>query len=256
MMFFMGLMFTAMIALYAWIRNEVLRKPLDPSRLAALCYGTVARSLGFRPRTRGKPADGPVLYISNHISWSDIPILGGAAPLCFLSKAEVRRWPLIGWLAEQAGTLFIQRGQGRSGQARKEISAALARGQSVLVFPEATTSSGLTVLDFHDRLIHAAVDAGVPIQPISIGYLREGRPDHIAPFIGDDEFQNHIVRLLGQPLPEVAILWHDPVTISSHEEVAAATDELRTTIKSGLEQIQLGQIDAAEVRGSRRAASF
>lgn len=232
-----ALIATALLASSLTLMEAALRRPLNRSPWARACFRSAALSLGFRLSIEGHAIRGPVLFVSNHISWSDIPILGGIAPLRFLSKSEVREWPAIGWLAAQAGTLFIKRGSGKAGRSREEIAAALARGESVLVFPEGTTTAGITVLPFHSRLLHAAVDAGVPIQPVSIGYLREGQPDHIAPFIGDDEFQHHLIRVLRVSSPRVEVRFHPPVMATAETDMAGLAARLRNQVADGLADI-------------------
>lgn len=231
---------TACLAGMLLLVDALFRSHIDRAPFARFCFNGASRCLGFRVSTQGAFSDRPVLYVSNHISWSDIPVLGGMVPLRFLSKAEVGRWPVIGWLAKQAGTLFIQRGSGKAGQARAEIAGTLLRGQSVLVFPEGTTTAGVTVLPFHSRLLHAALDAGADIQPISIGYLRNGHPDHLAPFIGDDEFQHHLVRLLRQPAIEVGVIAHPVMALRADSDVSEISRELQRTVQEGLWQIQAG----------------
>lgn len=231
---------TALLAGILLLVDALFRSRIDRAPFARLCFNGASRCLGFRVSTQGTFSDRPVLYVSNHISWSDIPVLGGMVPLRFLSKAEVGRWPVIGWLAKQAGTLFIQRGSGKAGQARAEISGTLLRGQSVLVFPEGTTTAGVTVLPFHSRLLHAAMDAGADIQPISIAYLRNGHPDHLAPFIGDDEFQLHLARMLRQPAIEVGVIAHPVVAIGEDSDMSAISRELQRTVQEGLWKIQAG----------------
>jgi len=238
------LVLTATLAGTLLLVEALFRNRIDRAPFARFCFNGASRCLGFRISTQGDFSDRPVLYVSNHISWSDIPVLGGQVPLRFLSKAEVGRWPVIGWLARQAGTLFIQRGSGKAGQARDEIADTLRRGQSVLVFPEGTTTTGVTVLPFHSRLLHAAADAGVDIQPISIGYLRNGHPDHLAPFIGDDEFQHHLIRMLRQPAVEVGIIAHPVVTIEEGSDLTELTRDLRQTVQDGLCRIQAGRLSA------------
>ena len=228
---------TGLIATVCLLTEAVSRRGLNRAPIARFCFDGATRCLGFRLQVEGEPADATVLYVSNHISWSDIPILGGRVPLRFLSKAEVGTWPVIGWLARQAGTLFIVRGGGRAGAARADIASALAAGQSVLVFPEGTTTSGLTVLPFHSRLLHAAADAGVDIQPISIAYTRHGRPDHLVPFIGEDEFQQHLPRLLKQPAVDVTVRFHPPRPVSADLAWNDLAAELRDTVAQGVQQI-------------------
>ncbi|WP_166269132.1 lysophospholipid acyltransferase family protein [Marinobacter caseinilyticus] len=235
------LFLTAAIAVTVRVAERLTTQAIDRTPYARFCFGGAARCLGFRITEFGAVANGPVLFVGNHVSWSDIPILGGAAPLRFLSKAEVGSWPVIGWLATQAGTLFIQRGQGRAGQSRADIAHALRQGQSVLVFPEGTTTAGVTVLPFHRRLLSAAVDADVPIQPVSIGYRRKNRADHLAPFIGDDEFQSHLVRMLKQPAVEVSVMFHPTVQVGPNDDMQDVAANLQRTVAGGLARIHQGQ---------------
>ncbi|MCR8914902.1 1-acyl-sn-glycerol-3-phosphate acyltransferase [Marinobacter panjinensis] len=245
---------TASLAGALLLTDALFRSRIDRAPFARFCFNGASRCLGFRVSAQGAFSPRPVLYVSNHISWSDIPVLGGMVPLRFLSKAEVGRWPVIGWLAAQAGTLFIQRGSGMAGQTRREIADTLIRGQSVLVFPEGTTTAGMTVLPFHSRLLHAAADAGVDIQPVSIGYLRSGRPDHLAPFIGDDEFQHHLVRMLRQPAVEVGVIAHPVVSLSDGCDVSEITRELQKTVQQGLREIQAGRLSNRETAGPTAVA--
>lgn len=244
-LFGLSLLLIALIAIAVNIAECLSRRPLDRTPCARFCFSSAARCLGFRVRQQGEVAGGPVLFVCNHVSWADIPVLGGIAPLRFLSKAEVARWPLIGWLATQAGTLFIQRGSGRAGQSCQEISRALKQSQSVLVFPEGTTTVGLTVLPFHSRLLQSAVDSGVMIQPVTIGYRRAGQPDHLAPFVGDDDFQHHLLRLLKQPAVSVSVLFHDPVTVSPDTDLRQLCTTLQTTVGDGLNRIHRSRPAAA-----------
>lgn len=240
---------TATLAGTLLLVDALFRSGINRAPFARFCFNGASRCLGFRVSTQGTFSDRPVLYVSNHISWSDIPVLGGMVPLRFLSKAEVGRWPVIGWLATQAGTLFIQRGSGKAGQTRREIADTLLRGQSVLVFPEGTTTAGVTVLPFHSRLLHAAADASVDIQPISIGYLRDGRPDHLAPFIGDDEFQHHLIRMLRQPAVEVCVIAHPVVSVREGRDLSEISGELQKTVQEGLWLIQAGRLSDRATAG-------
>lgn len=232
-----ALLVCSVIASGVTLVEVIRREKLDRTPFARFCFDLAARCLGFRVSLKGQLPREPVLLISNHVSWSDIPILGGVVPLRFLSKSEVRAWPLIGWLAEQAGTLFIKRGGGQAHAARDQIAETLAGGQSVLVFPEGTTTIGITVLPFHGRLLPAAIEAGVAIQPISIGYRRDDHPDHLAPFVGDDRFESHIIRMLKEPAVNVEIILHEPVAVQTDTDIQALTQTLHRTVEAGLKSI-------------------
>lgn len=162
-------------------------------------------ALPFEVQVIGELPQRPMLWIGNHVSWTDIPLLGMLTPLSFLSKAEVRHWPLAGWLAEKAGTLFIRRGGGDGQRLREQISAQLAQQRPLLIFPEGTTTNGRSLRTFHGRLLAGAIDQGTPVQPVAIQYLREGEVDSIAPFIGDDDLLSHLMRLFAQPRGQVQI---------------------------------------------------
>lgn len=242
---------TTLVALAFLLADLATPQRLDRSPIARQCFRCVARCTGIRVHTRGSIPQGPALLMSNHISWTDIPVLGGLTPIRFLSKAEVGQWPLVGWLARQAGTLFIRRGSGEAVERRDDIRKTLESGQSVLIFPEGTTSSGLTVLPFFPRLIGAATAAGVPIVPVSIAYLRDGAPCHLSPFIGDDEFHHHLFRMLASPAPEVQVIWHQPVTPQAGESARDLSNRVREVIVEGL---RLSHQEAG-VRGCPAATS-
>jgi len=123
----------------------------------------VVRNLGVRLRVSGQTAlpDRPVLFVSNHISWLDIPVVSSARPVRFVSKDDVLGWPVMGWMAKRAGTLFLNRGSGRAAhRMAAALAEALQEGEHIVIFPEGTTTDGSTVLPFKPMLLQAAVDAG------------------------------------------------------------------------------------------------
>lgn len=179
-------------------------------------------ALPFRVRVIGELPRQPMLWVSNHVSWTDIPVLGMLAPLSFLSKAEVRTWPVAGWLAHKAGTLFIRRGGGDSQLLRRQISQHLQQDCALLIFPEGTTTDGRSLRTFHGRLLASAIDSEVPLQPIALRYLRDGQPDPIAPFIGDDDLLSHLMRLFAQPCGDVEVHLLEPIASQGMERAALA----------------------------------
>ncbi|MCH8497134.1 MAG: 1-acyl-sn-glycerol-3-phosphate acyltransferase [Marinobacter sp.] len=253
--FLLAMVFSAVLASLIKLVELIRRQPVDRSPWARLCFNLARRSLGIRVTQTGVPAEAPVMFVSNHVSWADIPVLGGIAPLRFLSKAEVGRWPGIGWLAKQAGTLFIQRGTGQSDQRRRCLSGALQGGESVLVFPEATTSSGESVLPFHGKLLTAASEAGTAIQPISLCYLRDGQPCEIAPFIGDDDFREHLTRMLSLPAVEVAVIFHAPVHFPASTDPGTMARQLHGVVQRGLDRLRPGACDQENARPAVSSSS-
>jgi len=172
----------------------------------------LCRLFGVRLHINGQRPDVPVLMVSNHISWFDIPALGSLDFIHFLSKAEVGKWPLIGWLARKSGTLFIQRGaKGAASKALDDVRQYLSQDESVLIFPEGTTTNGEDVKRFHSRLLQAAIDTGVAIQPVAISYPHEGRVHPKAPYIDDVTLLESILGMLDEKTMNVVIQFLPPI---------------------------------------------
>ncbi len=140
------------------------------------------------------------LLVSNHLSYLDILAICSTAPAAFVSKAEVRRWPLFGWLAAMGGTVFIERERRTHvGEVNREIENALAEGVLVVVFPEGTSSDGQTVLPFRAPLLEPALRGGHEIATAWIHYeLPEGDAKQEVCYWGDHTFFPHLIHLLGK----------------------------------------------------------
>lgn len=135
----------------------------------------------------GQPAHGGRLIVANHISWLDIWVLNARQRVFFVSKDDVRNWPLIGWLAHHAGTFFIDRSK-RHDTARinAEVTQALQQGAQVALFPEGTTTDGSQLRPFHTSLLQPAIAAGAPVQPVAISYRHKHGGRNQAPAYHDD----------------------------------------------------------------------
>ncbi|WP_233880344.1 lysophospholipid acyltransferase family protein [Paraburkholderia flagellata] len=131
--------------------------------------------------------DAGALVVSNHISWIDIYVINAWRPTPFVSKAEIRHWPLIGWFAQNLDTVFVER-EKRSDARRimHELAERLTRGELMCVFPEGTTSDGRALLPFHSNMFQAAVSAGRPVQPLCILYEDAQGRQSVAPAYIDD----------------------------------------------------------------------
>lgn len=121
------------------------------------------------------------------MSWLDIFVINAACPAAFISKAEVRDWPLVGWLAARNETVFLRRGsRGHARIVNAEIASLLGRGRQVALFPEGTTTDGSQVHPFHAALLQPAIEAGAPIQPLALAYrLPDGRFTRAPAYDGD-----------------------------------------------------------------------
>lgn len=191
-------------------------------RLTRWFMARLSAALPFRVNVSGSLPDTPMMWVSNHISWTDIPLLGMLTPLSFLSKAEVRSWPVAGWLAQKAGTLFIRRGAGDSSLLNQQLSRHLQQSRNLLMFPEGTTTDGQAVRTFHGRLLSSAIDSSVALQPVAIRYLRNGERDEIAPFIGDDDMLSHLLRLFRSEVAQVEIQLLPPISSTALNRNALA----------------------------------
>lgn len=200
-----GVLLVALQALIKLISSDLAARTRP--RLSQLWMGGMIQLLPLQLRYIGSPITGPAVWVSNHLSWLDILVLGAHTPLRFLSKAEVAGWPVIGWLATAGGTLYLRRGAGVAGELDECIEHALENGERVAIFAEGTTTDGSQVRTFHGRLLGSAVRSGMPVQPVAIAYRCGGRRDSIAPFIADDEFTTHLWRLLGARSIEVEVIF-------------------------------------------------
>jgi 1-acyl-sn-glycerol-3-phosphate acyltransferase len=146
------------------------------------------RILGIELKSQGQALPAGHLLVANHISWLDIAGVHAVLPQArFVSKADVKHWPLVGALVEGAGTLFIERTSKRDAlRVVHQTAAALQAGDCVAVFPEGTTGAGPEMLPFHANLLQAAVSTGAPVLPLVLRWYEPGeRFSSSARFIGD-----------------------------------------------------------------------
>jgi 1-acyl-sn-glycerol-3-phosphate acyltransferase len=149
----------------------------------------IVRAAGVRVRLTGTTAPaGGLLLVANHVSWLDIPLLTAVRPARMLAKIEIRQWPVAGALAARGGALFIERDRLRAlPETVARITEALRAGAAVAAFPEGSTWCGRAHGRFHRAVFQAALDAGVPVQPVSLRYRRAGGgPSTAAAFVGED----------------------------------------------------------------------
>ena len=187
------------------------------------------RILGIHVDVQGALPAGSALLVANHVSWLDIPVLGSVGPIAFLSKAEVRDWPVMGWLAAAAGTHFIARGSGEAAAVGERMGNHLQERGYLALFPEGTTTDGREVRPFFPRLLGAAGSAGVPVVPVALRYHRNGALDPIAPFVGKETLVNHLRRTLCAPRFDVQVVFGtaiDPAKLDRRSLARRARDEV------------------------------
>ena len=194
----------------------------------------LVRIFGFRIRRIGEPLPGAVLFVANHVSWLDITLMHSQRIMAFVAKAEIARWPVVGWLATGAGTIYHQRGSAHSlGAVMERVVARLREGMAVGVFPEGGTGSGDRVRTFHARIFQVAADAGVPVQPVALCYGDHGRMDLRVPFAPKESFGANFLRLLGGPSFEASVHFLAPVPLSDDGRRQTA-ETARTAIARAL----------------------
>ncbi len=192
------------------------------------------RTMGLSLEVSGTARPGATLLIANHVSWLDIAAIHAAAPHArFVSKADVLRWPLLGWLIRNAGTLFIERERKRDAvRVVHAMAAALQAGDTVAVFPEGTTGSGPAPLPFHANLLQAAVATATPIQPVVLRFADAAQAYSPAVvYIGDTTLAQSLWRVASARglcahvhiLPAVATAHADRRALAAHlQELVAA----------------------------------
>jgi 1-acyl-sn-glycerol-3-phosphate acyltransferase len=177
------------------------RSPEQRERRVQWWAAATLQLLGVRLQLRGEPpVAGPVLLVANHISWLDIIVLHAARHCRFVSKDDVRGWPLVGLLATGAGTLYVRRSSARDAmRVVHHMTEALRQGDVLAVFPEGTTSDGLSLLPFHANLLQAAISAPSPVLPVALSYAERGvaGPSQAMSYIGDESLLGSIWRTLG-----------------------------------------------------------
>jgi 1-acyl-sn-glycerol-3-phosphate acyltransferase len=153
------------------------------------------------------------MVVTNHISWLDVFVLNAVFPMRFVAKAEVQKWPVIGWLCIRAQTLFIERGSARAAARMNQIlEAQLREGECLAVFPEGTSTDGRQVAHFHASLLQPAIDAEVYVYPIVIRYQnQQGELTTEAAYIDDMSFAESLRAILKMPAMQVQLTSTTPL---------------------------------------------
>jgi 1-acyl-sn-glycerol-3-phosphate acyltransferase len=191
-----------------------------------------------------------VLYVANHISWVDIPVLGSTVIGSFVAKAEVAQMGAVGWLANLQRTIYIKREErGKVEAQRNEIAERLLKGENVILFPEGTSSQGASVLPFKSSLFGVTDTPGledVLIQPVTIAYtklnglpmLRQQR--YKVAWIGDMDFGPHAWALIGLGRIEAVVYFHPPVRRSDFKNRKTLANHCHSVISTCLKRLNAG----------------
>ncbi len=217
---------------------------------ARLYWSVFTRLMGIHVRVIGaqpvSESGRPIVFVSNHTSWLDIPVVGGVLGGCFVAKGEVAGWPLIGTIARLGRTVFVSRQRVTTGKERDVMRQVLDRGDNLILFPEGTSSDGCRVLPFRSSFLAVAearpdIDPSrVPmIQPVSVVYDRLGglpigratRP--VFAWYGDMDIGSHFWRL-GQNLGlRATVVLHVPIDPLRYPDRKALTQAVWHTVADG-----------------------
>ncbi|EAQ03532.1 acyltransferase, putative [Pseudooceanicola batsensis HTCC2597] len=220
-----------------WIYG--MRRPVTPYLTQFVCRMFFAIS-GLRLRVTGRPMTDHGAIVSNHASWTDIFALHAAKRVFFVSKAEVRGWFGIGWLARATGTIFINRVRGEAKRQQQYLSERLALGHKLLFFPEGTSTDAMRVLPFKTTLFAAFFEAdlhrNLKIQPVTVIY--RAPPDKAPTFYGwwgDMSFGWHLVQVLGaSPQGAVEVIYHPPVKVADYPDRKALARACERIVRDGM----------------------
>jgi lyso-ornithine lipid O-acyltransferase len=224
-------------------------------RLPVPFHKIICGSLGVRIREHGtRPSGtGPMLIVSNHLSWLDIPVIGSRLPVSFVSKGEVADWPGFGTLARMQRTVFIDRTRRSStGEAASQMGARLGQGEALVLFAEGTTGDGSRILPFKSALLGAVREAigdgdggngddALTVQPLSLIYRgRHGLPEgrrgraEIA-WAGDAELVPHLISIVNGGPIDVDLVWGQPIRASASDSRKLVTAEAEAQVRAGFQ---------------------
>lgn len=203
----------------------------------------------------GNSSREPVLYVSNHISWVDIVVIGSIVQGCFVAKSELENWPVFGPLADLQRTIYVKREERhRAGDQKDTIADRLSSGDNVILFPEGTSGLGTVVLPFKTSLFGLTDDprlANLIIQPITISYshlnglplLRAQRA--LIAWVGDMGFGAHAAQLLIQSSMHALVQFHPPVRRSGFANRKLLSAACQQAISDGLQLANRGRVETS-----------
>lgn len=216
-------------------------KPAKRRRILKTWSRQLLDILNIGIRTEGEwsvRGEGGCLVVANHVSWLDVFVLNTIYPSRFIAKAEVRNWPLIGWLCKRSNTIFIERAMRQdAASVNLRVSTLLKQGICVGLFPEGTITDGRQAGHFHSALIQPAIDAGAMLCPIALRYQdANGKQSSAAAFTGDMTLSRSIWRILRSPRFDVLLVF-TPALATAGENRRVLARAAQEAISQGLQNI-------------------
>jgi 1-acyl-sn-glycerol-3-phosphate acyltransferase len=210
-------------------------------------WRSVAWLMGLRIRVVGAPAKGPAtLFVSNHSSWLDIVVLGGALDACFVAKREVGEWPVINIVAKLGRTVFVSRSRTQTKGEAGVIRERLGQGDNIILFPEGTTSDGGRVLPFRSAFLSVADHARI-VQPVSVVFDRLGglpacrRDRPLFAWYGDMEIGSHFWRLARRSKTRATVVLHAPLDPAQYQDRKVLTAACAEVVTEGCATLRQNQ---------------
>jgi 1-acyl-sn-glycerol-3-phosphate acyltransferase len=197
--------------------------------------GWIVTASGVQLTVTGDLASAPAFFVSNHVSYLDIPVLWHLLPASFIAKAEVRRWPFIGWFAHRQGTVFVSRHYQRTAHELDSFAKAFSERRNFIFFPEGTSSDGTSVYPFKSSFFQLAMKESIAVQPISLVYKGLcGRPmgrffRKLYGWYGDSSLVEHLFNMLALGPVSVSVTFHpplDPEQFSCRKELSSQAHEI------------------------------
>lgn len=241
--------------------------------LPQLFHRILCALIGVRIREIGRRSTAhPVLILSNHVSWLDISVIASLAPVVFIAKSEVARWPVFGWLAKLQRTIFIDRqARHQTGAATREIAGRLLGGDAVVLFAEGTSNDGIRVLPFRSSLVGAVHrvlgdntdHTHVTVQPMSLGYVGFGGipmgralREQVA-WYGDVDLIPHLLHVVSSGAIDVTVSWGEAIAYDATADRKVITREAEKSVRhmttAALRTPSLQQPPTAPVPASSQA---
>ncbi len=184
---------------------------IDQRAIRAWSAGLL-RIFGFRPSRHGTHLRGAALFVANHVSWIDITLMHSQHAVGFVAKDEISRWPLVGWMASRANTIFHRRGSDHSlRDVMQQMVGRMREGSAVAVFPEGGTGDGRSLRVFHARILQTALDADVSVQPVALRYGDGGNAQAAVAFAPGESFLHNFFRLLGDRARQAEVHFLEPL---------------------------------------------
>lgn len=213
-------------------------RPWTPYITQFVCRSAF-RILGMGFVVHGQPMAQPGAIVANHSSWLDIFSLNAAGRIYFVSKAEVSRWPGIGWLARATGTVFIERNPRKAAEQKAQLEARYKAGHKLLFFPEGTSTDGLQVLPFKSTLFAALFSQEMKpllwVQPVAVNYYAPAGADkRVYGWWGDMEFGIHLIKTLAaRRNGSVELVFQPALKVSEAADRKALSQACEASVRAG-----------------------